>query len=321
MSTKREALLDVTAVYQNAPSLVSVSKKFTERGSLESVNTESYSGAQKGVHSMVGNACARKPKIVDEEKDSLPVNGNRVWKAAKSVSSRSAKPQISGKAQDRKKSQAHLEKGCKPTNIVSNISSFIPLVQQKQQAATAKGRKEIKVKALEAAEAVKRLEEKKQNEREMRKAAAKLERARLEQEKELKQKQKKEERKKKEEVAARKRQREEEERKEKERKRRCVEEGRRLQREQEKCRAEKEKKELQCKAADEKERRKKELMEQANQQMKSEKEGEIAGCRKAAELKASSTEMVVGEGKHGNSSFAGPDASTESCDLEKVISS
>ncbi|XP_010943285.2 uncharacterized protein [Elaeis guineensis] len=319
ISNDKEVLLDVTAVYQNAPSLVSVSKKFAERGSLESVTMESYSGAQKSVRSIVGNACARKPKVVDKENHSLPVNRNRVRKASESTSSRSSKPEVSGKVEDRNKSQTLRGKGCKPNNIVSNISSFIPLVQQKQQAASAKGKREIKVKALEAAEAVKRLEEKKQNERKMRKAAVKLERARLEQEKELQQKQKEEERKKKEaEVAARKRKREEEERKEKERKRRCIDEARKLQREQEeKLCAEKEERELRCKADDEKEWRKKELMEQANWQLKSEKEGEIAGCGKAADLEANTTEVVVGEGRHGNSSFAGPDASKELNDLEK----
>ncbi|KAG1327441.1 titin [Cocos nucifera] len=319
ISNNREALLDVTAVYQNAPSLVSVSKKFSERGSLESVSTESYSGAQKSVHSIVGNACARKPKVVDKEKHSLPVNANRVRKASESTSSRSSKPEVSGKVEDRNKSQTLQRKGCKPNNIVSNLSSFIPLVQLKQPAATAKGKREIKVKALEAAEAAKRLEEKKQNEREMRKAAAKLERARLEQEKKLQQRQKEEERKKKEaEVAARKRQREEAEGKEKERKRRCIDEARKFQREQEeKLCAEKEERELRCKAEDEKEWRKKELMEQAKRQVKSEKEGEIAGCRKAADAEANTTEVVVGEGRHGNSSFAGPDASKELNDLEK----
>ncbi|XP_008805487.3 uncharacterized protein LOC103718439 [Phoenix dactylifera] len=320
VSTDRKALLDITAVYQNAPTLASVSEKFAERVNLQSVNAESYSGTRNSVCMIVGNACARKPKIVDKENHSLLVNGNRVQKAAESINSRSSKPEISRKAGDRNKSRPQLEKGYKPSNIVSNISSFIPLVQQKQQAATAKGKKEIKVKALEAAEAAKRLEEKKQNEREMRKAAARLERARLEQEKELKQKQKEEERKKKEaEVAARKRQREEEERREKERKRRCIEEARKLQREQEeKLRAEKDERELWRKAADEKERRKKETMEQANHQSKSEKEGEIAGCRKDAELKPSTTEVVVREGIHGNNSFAGPDSSKELKDLEKL---
>ncbi|KAG1363757.1 titin [Cocos nucifera] len=316
-STNRKALLDVTALYQNAPTVASVSEKFAERSNLQSVNAESYSGTQKGVCVTVENVCARKPKIVDKENHSLPVDGNRVQKAAESINSRFSKPEISRKPDDRNKNWP--EKGCKPSNIVSNISSFIPLVQQKQQAATAKGKKEIKVKALEAAEAAKRLEEKKQNEREMRKAAARLERARLEQEKELKQKQKEDERKKKEaEVAARKRQREEEERKEKERKRRCIEEARKLQREkEEKLRAQKEERELRRKAADEKVQRKKESMEQANRQSKSEKEREIAGCKKDAELEPSTTEVVVREGIHGNNSFAGPDSSKELNDLEK----
>jgi hypothetical protein len=43
-------------------------------------------------------------------------------------------------------------------------------------------KKDVRVKALEAAEAAKRLEEKKQIEREMRKAAAKLEREKIKKE-------------------------------------------------------------------------------------------------------------------------------------------
>ncbi|KAI4989919.1 hypothetical protein ZWY2020_038282 [Hordeum vulgare] len=70
--------------------------------------------------------------------------------------------------------------------------------------------KDVKVKALKAAEAAKRLEEKKQKEQEKRKAAAKAERERLKQEKELKQKLEDERKKKREvDVATKKRQREE----------------------------------------------------------------------------------------------------------------
>jgi len=91
-------------------------------------------------------------------------------------------------------------------------------------------KKDVRVKALEAAEAAKRLEEKKRNEREMRKAAAKLEREKLKQEKELKQKQEEEQKKKRgADVATRKRQRDEEERREKERKKKCIEEARKQQ--------------------------------------------------------------------------------------------
>lgn len=94
------------------------------------------------------------------------------------------------------------------------------------------------MKALEAAEAAKRLAVEKENERKMKKEALKLERAKLEQENlkqlELQKKKKEEEKKKKlADMAARKRQREEEERKEKERKRKRVMESRRQQQEHE----------------------------------------------------------------------------------------
>nr|GEU73501.1 hypothetical protein [Tanacetum cinerariifolium] len=48
------------------------------------------------------------------------------------------------------------KKEAKGNNIVSSISSFIPMVQQKQAAAVCTGKRDIKVKALEAAEAAKR---------------------------------------------------------------------------------------------------------------------------------------------------------------------
>jgi hypothetical protein len=91
-------------------------------------------------------------------------------------------------------------------------------------------KKDVRVKALEAAEAAKRLEEKKQIERELRKAAAKLEREKMKKEKESKQKQEQEQKKKQDtDMATRKRQRNEDERREKERKRRCAEEARKQQ--------------------------------------------------------------------------------------------
>ncbi|XP_066390419.1 uncharacterized protein [Miscanthus floridulus] len=127
-----------------------------------------------------------------------------------------------------RQSEANPGKRSKPSNIVANVASFIPLVKPKVQPACVK--KDVRVKALEAAEAAKRLEEKKRNEREMRKATAKLEREKLKQEKELKQKQEEEQKKKRgADVATRKRQRDEEERREKERKKKCIEEARKQQ--------------------------------------------------------------------------------------------
>ncbi|KAK8460008.1 hypothetical protein SEVIR_2G253400v4 [Setaria viridis] len=142
--------------------------------------------------------------------------------------SRSFRDRLS-KTEARHMSEANTGKRSKPSNIVANVASFIPLVKQKVQPAACV-KKDVRVKALEAAEAAKRLEEKKRNEREMRKAATKLEREKLKQEKELKQKHEEEQKKKRDvDVATRKRQRDEEERREKERKRKCIEEARKQQ--------------------------------------------------------------------------------------------
>ncbi|KAD6453970.1 hypothetical protein E3N88_08676 [Mikania micrantha] len=109
-----------------------------------------------------------------------------------------------------------LQKDAKRNNIVSNITSFVPIVQQKLAAAVCTGKRDIKVKALEAAEAAKRREQEKENERKLKKEALKLERERIGKEnaKERELNMKKQDLKKKEaDIAARKRQREEEERK------------------------------------------------------------------------------------------------------------
>ncbi|GJZ47595.1 putative inner centromere protein, ARK-binding domain-containing protein [Tanacetum coccineum] len=126
------------------------------------------------------------------------------------------------------------KKEAKGNNIVSNISSFIPMVQQKQAAAVCTGKRDIKVKALEAAEAAKRREQEKENERKKKKEALKLERARIGKENaiemELNKKKKNEEQKKKEaDIAARKRQREEEEKKQVAKKRKLVAEAQKNQ--------------------------------------------------------------------------------------------
>ncbi|CAL9768068.1 unnamed protein product [Musa acuminata subsp. burmannicoides] len=287
----RESLKDVTSVYENASTFVPFTKMLLESGSLEFSNAKSHSGTQTSFDSLLATAyTGNKDLTADKENQCLSINGKKEGKVVKSLCN---KPEINVKAVERNRSQASILKGCKPSNIISNISSFIPMLQKKQQATTTKGKKDIKVKALEAAEAAKHLEEKKQNEREMRKAAAKLERERLEQEKQLKQKQLEEQKRRKEaDIAARKRQREEE-RKEKERKRRCIEETRKLQREQdERLHTKKEEKELRCKAADD-EGRKKGLVLEAKQQLKSEKGGEVAGSRNTMEVEPVATKVVV----------------------------
>ncbi|XP_075487507.1 uncharacterized protein LOC142526796 isoform X2 [Primulina tabacum] len=174
-----------------------------------------------------------------------PIGYDGTKKAKVSIDESVSTPTLSSKTNLKKHEQKISLKDSKRNNIVSNICSFIPLVQQTQAAAAVcAGKRDIKVKALEAAEAAKRLEEKRMNERKNRKEALKLERAKLEAENlrkmELEKKRKELERKKKDaDAIAKKRSREEEERREKERKRTRLEARLRLREEEERGHAEK----------------------------------------------------------------------------------
>ncbi|CAL5390288.1 unnamed protein product [Camellia sinensis] len=247
---KRQPLAEIKEACVNPRTSVSAAERFPDRNSLDSTNTEvSATGAQSRIKQKLGNRYSNKRRCTNEAKEnrSLSVSTNCIKKATESLNNRFSKPKLSGKTSLRKGGQNLLERESKRNNIVSNITSFLPLVQQKQAAAVGTGKRDIKVKALEAAEAAKHLEEKRQNERNMKKDALKLERERKEQENlrqmEINKKKKEEEQKKKDaDMAARKRLREEEERKEKERKRKRIEEPRQQQRgKEEKLRAGKEK--------------------------------------------------------------------------------
>ncbi|XP_059441260.1 uncharacterized protein LOC132173702 [Corylus avellana] len=247
-SVKREPLADITE-NPNPPASVSEVEIYADRCSLDSVKTEfSFTGTHTRVKQKLGDQHGRGERYANKAKENqnVSVGANGVKRATESFHNRFSKPKLPGKTSMRKGGPSYSEKESKPNNIVSNITSFIPLVQQKQAASVVTGKRDIKVKALEAADAAKRLAEKKEVERKMKKEALKLERARLEKENlrqlELQKKRKKEEHKKKEaDMAAKKRQREEEDRKEKERKRKRVEESHRQRQEHdEKLRGEKE---------------------------------------------------------------------------------
>ena len=115
ISTKRIALADMTSVYQNMPTSVSVCREHLERATLDSTNTVLPS------------------EINCKENDNISVS--TVQSAANSFRSRFSKLDISGKASERDRVRSVSEKWGKPNNIVSNISSFIPLVREKQQTA------------------------------------------------------------------------------------------------------------------------------------------------------------------------------------------
>ncbi|KAK3199993.1 hypothetical protein Dsin_023408 [Dipteronia sinensis] len=249
---KREPLADVTE-NPNLPASASVVEIFAARNSLESVNTEySFTGTCNGVTQKLGHHNSSKRGQTNKAKvsKSIFIEKYVMNRMSESVQGRFSKPQVSGKPGLRKEGPSLGEREAKRNNIVSNVSSFVPLVKQKQAAAIATGKKHNPVKALEAAELAKRLAHEKENKRNMEKEARKAERARMEQENlkqmELQKKIKKEESKKKEaDMATRKRQREEEKDKEPKRKR-GMEPRKQQQREnREKLRTKKEK-ELKC---------------------------------------------------------------------------
>ncbi|CAL5390292.1 unnamed protein product [Camellia sinensis] len=214
---KRQPLAEIKEACVNPPTSVSAAERFLDRNSLDSTNTEvSATGAQSRIKQKLGNCYSNKRRCTNEAKEnrSLSISTNCIKKATESLNNRFSKPKLSGKTSLRKSGQNLLERESKRNNIVSNITFFLPLVQQKQAAAVGTGKRDIKVKALEAAEAAKRLEEKRQNERKMKKDALKLKRERKKQESlrqmEINKKKKEEEQKKKDaDMAARKRLREE----------------------------------------------------------------------------------------------------------------
>ncbi|KAM1276313.1 hypothetical protein ACFX13_029552 [Malus domestica] len=254
-SIQRVPLADITEI-PNPPASVSKAEPYADRLSLDSVNTEfSLTGTHKSFKQRLGIQNRSKRRYNNKENLSMSQGTNDIKGTTRSLHKRFSKPKLSGKTSLRKGGSSLSEQEPKHNNIVSSMTSFIPLVQQKQAAAVVTGKRDVKVKALEAAEAAKRQAEKKENERKMKKEALKLERSRMEQENmkqlELQKKRKEEVRKKKEaDMASKKRQREEEERKEKERKRMRIEARRNKREHEDKLPAEKVEKEMKTQAID-----------------------------------------------------------------------
>ncbi|XP_022855628.1 uncharacterized protein LOC111376856 isoform X2 [Olea europaea var. sylvestris] len=246
---QREPLKDFTNSRLNPPALVSADEMSLSRDSVDFFNTKtSFTGTRNKVKR--NSESLLKNNSEAKKNQTLSIGANKVKKDKESFKRSVNKPNLPRRTSVRQEQKLSLKES-KRNNIVSNVSSFIPLVQQKKAAAVCAGKRDIKVKALEAAEAAKRLEEKRDNERKARKETLKLERAKMEKEnmrqKELDKKKKEEERKTKDaDMLAKKRLREEEERKQKEKKRMRVEVKQRQHREQdEQVCAEKAKKEKQ----------------------------------------------------------------------------
>ncbi|KAH6822742.1 inner centromere protein [Perilla frutescens var. hirtella] len=244
---KRHPLEDLTNMGKTSSTSVSAEKETLRADSVDYMRSKfSVTGTEDKVLLGPNQTDGRKHQLSSFKKAKESVNNS----TCKSMNNSISKPVVSNKTSLKGQGQKLSLRESRRNNIVSNVSSFIPLIKQKQAAPSCTGKRDVKVKALETAEAAKRLEEKKENERKMRKEALKLERAKMEEKNlrhmELEKKRKEEERKKKDaDIIVKKRLREEEERKEK-RKKRMRLEARQQQREQEeKKRAERPEKENQ----------------------------------------------------------------------------
>ncbi|KAK4439695.1 hypothetical protein Salat_0304400 [Sesamum alatum] len=297
-----------------ADSVDLVSKKFSASGTQDKalwspkVQDMNMRATRENQTSFIGATDGRKNQT-------FATGTNGIKKAKESINNSISKPILSNKTSLKREEQKLSLKESRRNNIVSNVNSFIPLVQQKQAAAICAGKRDVKVKALEAAEAAKRLEEKRENERKTRKEALKLERAKLEEKNlrqmELEKKKKEEERKKKDaDIIAKKRLREEEERKDKEKKRMRLETRQRQREQEDKMRSEKAEKEKQ-RLKDEQMNSK---MKFQNDSRKQQNKDTIRGdntALKQTETKLSPTEVVMNYEECGTSG--------QSCEAGKAM--
>ncbi|KAL5735653.1 hypothetical protein ACOSQ2_030441 [Xanthoceras sorbifolium] len=325
-SVKREPLADITE-NPNLPASASEAEIFAARNSLESVNTEySFIETCNGVNQKIGHHNSSKKGQTNKAKvsNSLSIGECGINKVRESVQGRFSKQKLSGKPSLRKEGPSLGGREAKRNNIVSNVSSFVPLVQRKPAPAIITGKRDVKVKALEAAEAAKRVAQEKENERKMKKEALKVERARMELENlkqmQLQKKMKEEERKKKEaDMAARKRQREEEEKKDKERKRKRVMETWKQQRENEEKLRTKKEKELKCQPVDERAKDMKTSRNEAGKDDKKEKEMGNENLGKLSKTEPKTT-MLSTNSKKASIFLEACEASTDCGDNSKLTS-
>ncbi|KAE9611799.1 hypothetical protein Lal_00011616 [Lupinus albus] len=246
-------------IIDNGPSTSVLQDDIPTDGHIEFVSTEfNVSGTHNKVKNKLdkqdGNGKRFTIKGRENQCTSLAKNGAK--RTTESLHNRSSRPKLSGKDSMKRPGPTYSESKSKPNNIVCGITSFIPLVQKKQEAAVITGKRDINVKALQTGEVAKRMLEKKENDRKMRREALMRER--------LQKKKEEEERKKVAEMATKKRQREEEEKKDKERKKKRVNEVKKQQQEHVKTHSKKENIEIQSRATGEKESNK--LMDERGNQ-------------------------------------------------------
>lgn len=137
-SAKQEPLADITRACFNASSPVPVAGNFLSKDSGDSAPKEAdFNDSHSKSKGKVGNH--GREKSLNKENDILSFGGNTIKKSEASLNIRFSKVNSSCKTSSRKGRKKLSEKEPRCNNIVSNVTSFIPLVQQKQAAAQCTG--------------------------------------------------------------------------------------------------------------------------------------------------------------------------------------
>ncbi|KAI6681343.1 hypothetical protein NL676_035224 [Syzygium grande] len=145
-AANRKPLADITED-PNCPASVSDTENEMTRCSLDSIRTEiSFAGTHRKAKQKPGKRESSKRHRANDS-TTMPKGLNVGKRPVEVPNNRFRKPKTS------------LRKG---DNIVSHVTSFLPLVQQKQTVAPFTGKRDIKVRALEAAGAAKCQAEKKE---------------------------------------------------------------------------------------------------------------------------------------------------------------
>jgi hypothetical protein len=122
----RKALQDITGLCQNNGNSPSLSARRMDAGNIDS-SAESFSSELRH-HSNI-----RKDHDNFKPKDSHPTSVKREWKVSRSLQGRLGTAEKLNSRNVRHRSEANVDRQSKPSNIVTNVTSFIPLVKQKMQ--------------------------------------------------------------------------------------------------------------------------------------------------------------------------------------------
>jgi hypothetical protein len=129
----RKALQDITGLCQNNGNSPSLSARCMDTGNID-LSGESFSSELKNHSNMRKDHGNMKPK------DSHPTSVKREGKVTRSLHGRLGTAEKRNSRNLRHRSEANVDRQLKPSNIVANMTSFIPLVKQKSQPTTACGK-------------------------------------------------------------------------------------------------------------------------------------------------------------------------------------